>query len=85
MQLLLFPVFLILTYPHATRSENKDADNVDLDKNAVNADWAKMLKEGEEQKVGAYDTGKIARKDHTPLEAFVTDKSHMHVGGRYLH
>ena len=99
-QMLSFHLTLLLTLLFLLRSrvaskESKEAENakntVNVDDYLVEADWAKMLKDGEAenvgaQNVGAYDTGKHNRDNHRkhnhmPLEAFIGIEPHFYYDG----
>ena len=98
--MLSFHLTLLLTLLFFLRSrvaskESKEAENakntVNVDDYLVEADWAKMLKDGEAenagaQNVGAYDTGKQHRDNHRkhnhmPLEAFIGIEPHFYYDG----
>jgi len=60
----------------AVSGKDTSNDN-DLEKYVIASKWAELLRTGEND-VGAYDTGKLKKRDHTPIEAFIPVDPHMY-------
>ena len=63
----------------AVSGKDTSNDN-DLEKYVIASKWAELLRTGEND-VGAYDTGKLKKRDHTPIEAFIPVDPHMYYSG----